>query len=257
MPFVARDVERGLAKQHARVIHQHIEMAKHAESLLHASLDAGLGTHIQGERQAAHAVGTDLCKRVTECIGIQFGDGDIVTITRQYLGDGGADAGSGPELPTGGDVGAGPADVPAAADGVAQADVTADGFFDDPDAGAVDAGSPAPLGLGTLYAHTSSVLYKLDASGFVKVGAFQFDSHPGSMTDIALDMDGVLWGVTFNDLFTCDKATAQCNWLAGLPGSFNGLTFVPKGTVDPSVETLIGVGTDGSWNAIEIGRAHV
>ena len=72
------------------------------------------------------------------------------------------------------------------------------------------------------------------------------------MTDIALDMDGVLWGVTFNDLFTCDKATAQCNWLAGLPGSFNGLTFVPKGTVDPSVETLIGVGTDGSWNAIAV-----
>ena len=217
---------------------------------------AGLTTGSQGD------VSTATGDAATASVDAAAGDAADATSASSDVAvggssDGGADAGSGPELPTGGDVGAGPADVPAAADGVAQADVTADGFFDDPDAGAVDAGSPAPLGLGTLYAHTSSVLYKLDASGFVKVGAFQFDSHPGSMTDIALDMDGVLWGVTFNDLFTCDKATAQCNWLAGLPGSFNGLTFVPKGTVDPSVETLIGVGTDGSWNAIEIGRAHV
>lgn len=137
-----------------------------------------------------------------------------------------------------------------------QGDAADAAFFDPSDAGAIDGGTPpAPLGLGSLYAHTSSDLYRLDSGGFVKVGTFQFDSHPGSMTDIAINKDGLLYGVTFDDLFACDKVTVKCSWLAALPSSFNGLTFVPKGTVSATDETLIGIGTDGSWNAITVQAA--
>lgn len=152
-----------------------------------------------------------------------------------------------------------------AADGATEvADTVFDTGLDPEDTGsdAVDAKadtSTSPQGLGTLYAHTSSTLYRLDPAGFAKVADFQFDKNQGSMTDIALDQSGVLYGVTFGDLFQCDKATAKCNWLAGLPGQFNGLTFVPKGTVKPNEEALIGIGNDGSWNLVDFsgGKATI
>ena len=118
---------------------------------------------------------------------------------------------------------------------------------------------PLPSDLGTLYAHTSSTLYKLGATGFQLIGGFKYDKNGGEMTDIALDENGALFGVTFNDLFACDKATAACKWLAGLPQSFNGLTFVPKGTVKPNVGALIAIANSGSWNLVDVvgGKATI
>jgi hypothetical protein len=139
-----------------------------------------------------------------------------------------------------------------------------DSGLDPEDTGAdtVDAKADVPVspqGLGTLYAHTSGTLYRLDPAGFAKVAEFQYDKNDGEMTDIALDQMGVLYGVTFGDLFQCDKSTAKCKWLAGLPGQFNGLTFVPKGTVKPNEEALIGIGNDGSWNLVDVagGKATI
>ena len=132
-----------------------------------------------------------------------------------------------------------------------------DSFFD-PDTGTtpdVKTGSDTGTGLGGLafvFAHSSDTLYRMDASGFVKIGYFSFNQNPGSMTDIAMDKNGTLYGVTFDDLFKCDSKTAKCTWLASLPESFNGLTFVPAGTVKPSDEALIGIANSGSWNLIEV-----
>lgn len=133
-------------------------------------------------------------------------------------------------------------------------DVEPDNGLDPPDVpeDVADTGPQVPNGLGTLYAHTSGTLYRLDVAGFLKVGNFSYDKAPGSMTDIALNKTGTLFGVTFDDVFQCDKATAKCKWLASLPKQFNGLTFVPAGTVDPVDEVLIGVGNDGSWNRIDV-----
>ena len=110
--------------------------------------------------------------------------------------------------------------------------------------------------VGQLYAQTSDTLYRLDATAntFTLVGKFAFDKSSGSVTDIALDMYGKLYAITNHDLFICVTATASCKWLAVLPGTgtFNGLTFVPKGTISATTETLIGIGTDGSWNQIDV-----
>ncbi len=107
-------------------------------------------------------------------------------------------------------------------------------------------------GLSFVFAHSSDTLYRMDKAGFVKIGYFSFDKNPGSMTDIAMDKLGTLYGVTFDDLFKCDSKTAKCVWLAALPESFNGLTFVPKGTVKPNDEALIGIANSGTWNLIEV-----
>ena len=123
----------------------------------------------------------------------------------------------------------------------------------DPDASPdVDFSKP----VGQLYAHTSNTLYKLDAAtnAFVLVGKFSFDKSGASVTDIALDRYGKLFAITNHDLFSCVTSTAACSWLAVLPGTgtFNGLTFVPVGTISATAETLVGIGTDGSWNQIDL-----
>ena len=111
------------------------------------------------------------------------------------------------------------------------------------------------MGVGSgLYAQTSTHLYRLDPvkKAFVLIGKFNFDKLGGSVTDIALDDGDSLYAVTFNNVFSCSHVTAKCKWLAKLPTSFNGLTFVPKGTVEPNKDALIGIGNDGSWNHIVI-----
>ena len=114
--------------------------------------------------------------------------------------------------------------------------------------------SPAQLdpSLAAVFAHSSSQLYRLDLNTFSLVGTFQFNKNSGEVTDIALDDNGFLYAVTFDDLFKCDKANAKCQWLAGLPQSFNGLTFVPKDVAVPGQAALIGVANSGDWNLITV-----
>lgn len=113
----------------------------------------------------------------------------------------------------------------------------------------------APSGLGTIYAHSSSTLYKLEQQTFTLIGNFGFNKNAGSVTDIALDDNGLLFAVTFDNVFQCDKGNAKCTWLASLPQSFNGLTFVPKDTAKPGVPALIGIANSGDWNLIEVAGA--
>lgn len=125
-------------------------------------------------------------------------------------------------------------------------------LLDPADTGVPEDTGPPPQMPGVLYAHTADTLYKLDKAGFVQVGNFLYNKNAGQMTDIAIDKDGKLFGVTFYDLFECDPKTAACNWLASLPSQFNGLTFVPVGTVKATEEALIGIENSGGWNLIEV-----
>jgi hypothetical protein len=129
---------------------------------------------------------------------------------------------------------------------------------DTPDV-APDTKPPLNPDLSVVYAHTSDALFKLEPAGFQSVGKFTFDKSAGQMTDIALDENGNLYGVTFGDLFTCSKSDAKCKWLASLPQSFNGLTFVPKGTVKPNQESLIAIANSGDWLLVDVqaGKANL
>ncbi|UQA56673.1 hypothetical protein [Polyangium aurulentum] len=99
-------------------------------------------------------------------------------------------------------------------------------------------GIPEPTGPAEVYGHSSSTLYKLnpDTKEVVVIGTFKGCS---SVIDLALDADSNIIATTFNGLYRIDKVTAQCTTITS--GSYpNSLSFVPKGTLDPNVEALVG-----------------
>jgi len=110
-----------------------------------------------------------------------------------------------------------------------------------------------------VYAHSSDTLYRLDtkALSVTLIGAFQDAAGGGpitDVTDIALDKDGTMYGVTFSDLYRIDykSGAVRCTHLATLSTSFNGLTFVPAGTIDPAAEVLVGIANDGGWWRVDV-----
>lgn len=131
-----------------------------------------------------------------------------------------------------------------------------DGVPDGDDPFPDDADLPGTVLQATIYAHTSGALYTMEVDppyAIALVGNFSFPSgSPGSVTDVAIDQFGVLYAVTFDDLFVCDPDTAACYYLGDLPESHNALTFVPPGTVDANDDALIGIANSGSWRHLQL-----
>lgn len=192
------------------------------------------------------------------------GTGDGATVED---GAGEDDAGADSAIADTGVADTGAADTGTADTGAADTSFP-DGFFDPPDE-TDDASAPdtadvqEPVGgpVGELYAHTATELYRLDLdlSKLTFVGKFSFDKNGGDVNDIAIDRFGTLYAVGVAAAYVCDRETAACKYLAKLPVSYNGLTFVPDGVVDPVEEALIGMGADGSWNWIKLvaGKATI
>jgi hypothetical protein len=106
-----------------------------------------------------------------------------------------------------------------------------------------------------MYAHSSGTLHTVDVVDYsiTNIGAFTYpNGHNGSVTDVAIDRNGQLFAITFNDCFVCNPATAACYWLGSLPDSYNGMTFIPPGTLDPNKDSLIGITQGGGWYHLKI-----
>jgi hypothetical protein len=105
-----------------------------------------------------------------------------------------------------------------------------------------------------VYPHTASKLFTMDVESYAiaEIGTFNGSSFSGQMTDLAVDQYGVIYGVTFNNLYTCDATTATCYHLASLPQMFNGLTMVPVGVHHPYLDTLIGIANSGAWYKVTL-----
>ena len=117
------------------------------------------------------------------------------------------------------------------------------------DARGADA-KPPPF-FGHIYAHSYQKLYSVDPDTLdvTLIGTFDWPAGPGAelMTDIAVDQDNQIIGVTFGDLWAIDRDTAHVTHLGSLGGqSFNGLTYLPKGVYEPDRETLVGTGLSGT-----------
>ncbi|MDF2693150.1 MAG: hypothetical protein K0S65_1533, partial [Labilithrix sp.] len=81
-------------------------------------------------------------------------------------------------------------------------------------------------------------LYKLEPAtkAVTVVGDFK---ECEDIIDIALDEHSTIYGVSYDTLYTIDKNTATCTRLNS--GAYpNSLSFVPKGTLDPDEEALVG-----------------
>jgi hypothetical protein len=95
-----------------------------------------------------------------------------------------------------------------------------------------------PAEVNEVWGHSADTLFRLDpkTNAVTEIGKF---GGCASVIDIALDEASTLYAVSITSLYTVDKTTAQCTEVA--TGSYpNSLSFVPKGTVDPSAEALVG-----------------
>jgi hypothetical protein len=99
-----------------------------------------------------------------------------------------------------------------------------------------------------VYAHTSSTLYKVDPDTLAisMIGNFVWPGLPDQMTDLAIDKNGVMVGVSFGSVYKVDPTTAQTTLLSsGLGGTFNGLSFVPASMLGMTGDdVLIGTRND-------------
>jgi hypothetical protein len=131
-------------------------------------------------------------------------------------------------------------------DGVPDA---ADLFPQDPD-------FPGTVQASTVYAHTADALYAMDVKMYKldKVGDFKWpnDGATHKMTDIGIDSYGVLYGTSYEYLYTCHPQTAECHLVAKLPSAFNGLTMVPAGLIDPDRDVLVGISEAGGWFRLDL-----
>jgi hypothetical protein len=83
-----------------------------------------------------------------------------------------------------------------------------------------------------VFAHSPDALFAVNPRtfGVVRIGPFIWppDGNDHRMTDIAINADGDIWGITFGALYRVDPATARCTYVADFAGAMvNGLSFVP------------------------------
>jgi hypothetical protein len=100
-----------------------------------------------------------------------------------------------------------------------------------------------PKGPAEVFGHSADTLYKLDPITKVVtvVGLFQgCQADVNAVIDLALDKDGNMFVTTFGGFYSVDKTTAVCTHIADGSSYPNSLSFVPKGTLDPNVEALVG-----------------
>jgi hypothetical protein len=99
-----------------------------------------------------------------------------------------------------------------------------------------DVAPPEPVTV--VYGHSPSVLYKLDpkTKAVTTVGSFDCSS---SVIDLAIDENNKAFVTSFGAIYSLDLNTAKCKQISA--GSYpNSLSFVPKGTLDPNAEALVG-----------------
>ncbi|CAN5611489.1 hypothetical protein BH11MYX1_BH11MYX1_13030 [soil metagenome] len=133
---------------------------------------------------------------------------------------------------------------PAARDGDNFA--TADASHPSPDS---DSGSNAGSNEAVyVYAHTDSVLYRVDPDtlAITEVGPFVWSNGSDTMTDIAIDKSGQMIGVSFTSVYRVDPTNAHATQLtSNLGGTFNGLSFVPAEQLGRTGDDVL-VGTRNS-----------
>ncbi len=98
-----------------------------------------------------------------------------------------------------------------------------------------------------VYAHSGLMLYRIDTMTMaaVPVGAFT-NLAAQTMTDIAIDRDERMIGVTLTKIFEIDETTAASTFLADFTGTDNltSLSFVPANPALPDGPEMLVAATD-------------
>jgi hypothetical protein len=99
--------------------------------------------------------------------------------------------------------------------------------------------SSAPAPVPVIYLHSSDTLYRLDPTNnqIALVGPF---SGCTNVIDLAIDSSSNVYVTTYTGLYKLDVTSAACTLISAGTSYPNSLSFVPKGTVDPNAEALVG-----------------
>lgn len=93
-----------------------------------------------------------------------------------------------------------------------------------------------------VYAQTATELYRVDPDtlAITLVGPFTFTGVREDITDIAIDKNNVMIGISFGSVYRIDPTTAAATKLSGgLSGDFNGLSFVPAATIGQTGDDVL------------------
>ena len=110
--------------------------------------------------------------------------------------------------------------------------------------------------MGTVYAHSPTDLYKIDPGSLAvtHIGAFRFAGAADQLTDIAVDKDGNIIGVSFTKVYSVNHMNAACKELSTIGATYNGLSFVPPDQIDPGGggnEILVASDLNGNLTKID------
>jgi hypothetical protein len=115
-----------------------------------------------------------------------------------------------------------------------------------PDAAGPDAPSrpdAPPAETSRVYAHSGSTLFRIDTQnlGTIQVGAMT-GLGTQSLTDLAIDKNDHIVGITLDKLYTIDATTGAVTLVKDLSQSatnFTSLSFVPKDLNDPASDDIL------------------
>jgi hypothetical protein len=112
-----------------------------------------------------------------------------------------------------------------------------------------------PAAESKVYAHSDAKLYTVDPETLqvTLVGDFVWtDEYPvDSMTDIAIDSQGRMVGISFDKVYAVNPATAVVTYLADLDRSFNGMSFISTNEMNGGGEVLVAAALDGSFYRLD------
>lgn len=120
--------------------------------------------------------------------------------------------------------------------------------------GGGDGGVITNPGPAVVYANSDAELYQIDPDtlAVTLIAPFGWPNGSDQMTDIAVDKDGNMVGISFTGVYAVDTKTAKCTFLATLDRMFNSLSFVPAMTVDQTdQEVLVAAALDGSFYRLD------
>jgi len=106
-----------------------------------------------------------------------------------------------------------------------------------------------------VYAHSGGTLYRIDTVnlGTVQVGAMA-GLGSASMTDLAIDKNDHMVGITLNKLYSIDPTSGVVTLIKDLTQAaqgFTSLSYVPQDLNDPNSADIL-VSADGSGNVFQI-----
>jgi hypothetical protein len=129
------------------------------------------------------------------------------------------------------------------------------GAGDDSGIDAPGSASDGGMDISLVYAHSGTMLYRVDSTSFTTVAIGPFNIDGESLTDLAVDKNEHIVGITLDRLYSIDSTTGSATLIKSLSQSatgFTSLSYIPTDLTDPnSADILVSANDDGAVYQID------